>query len=304
MVTMNIGWLIRGAGIFGSVREAIEIGNALVRLGHSFTFYCDEGKDEGWLQNVIQWKRTGELLTDELDALIWSDKPEEPYWEIFQKSPAKLKAFCCMGFDPESDFITGKIKQIFETYHVIADSQWQLDFLKPYVKSIGVPIGGININQFGPVITDHKHDLIWSGDSRGKKGGGYVLNAIHGFNSGTYFKKGIPQDKMAEFLCSSRIFVDGHVRGGWCNPVMEAMACGLSVVCTETPCNSDFAKDGYNCLKVKIGDTHRMRMAIYDLLNDSEYRIKLSANAVKTAHEYSYDKVVIPFEKWLIDTIP
>lgn len=301
---MNIGWLIRGCGVFGSVREAIEIGNALVRRGHSFTYYCDSGKDEGWLPNVIEWKQTSEILTDDLDVLIWSDKMDEPYLSTFNQSKAKLKAFCCMGFDPTIDFITEKVKRVFNENYVIADSQWQLDFLKNHFSNIGVPIGGVNINQFRPVPSSHQFDLIWSGDTRGKKGGGYVSNAIQGFNSGTYFKRGIPQDKMSEFLCSSRIFVDGHVRGGWCNPVMEAMACGLSVVCTETECNSDFAIDGYNCLRVPIGDTHRMRMAIYDLMNDADFRIKLSANSINTAQNYSYDKVVIPVEKWLIDTIP
>lgn len=192
---MNIGWLIRAGGIFGSVREAMETGNALTRRGHSFTMYTDEGKDLKWLPNTLKWKHTKFAATDPLDVLIWSDNPDEPYRSVFERSRAPLKAYCMMGFDPANKF-TSILRDLMDRHWFIMDGNWQREHLTKYCKRLGPAIGGVNLTMFRPVKTPYEWDVVWSGDTRDRKGGKYVLEAIEGMNAGNYFKKKIPQSEL------------------------------------------------------------------------------------------------------------
>lgn len=294
---MNIGWMIRGGGIFGSVREALEIGNALVRRGHQFTYFCDEGKDTKWLPNQVQWAHTEDVRVADLDTLIWTDTPDDIYYNAFKASPAKLKAFCVMGFNPDQageKFFSDRHHEIVTNYWVLCDGPWQLKYLSKYTSDLGPAIGGINTKMFRPVDQPQQYDVMWSGDERERKGGRLVKEAIRGLNAGTYAKKGIAQNDMAAAICQAPIFVDGHNRGGFCNPVLEAMACGRAVVCTYTPCNSDFAIDNYNCLKAN--DAQSMRDAIEAIRSDAWLQKRLSDNAMLTVQQWDYDRVVIPLE--------
>lgn len=296
---MDIAWLIRVGGIFGSVREAIEVGNALMRLGHTFTMYTDEGRDLGWLPNTLTWRHTRDLIADRHDVLFWSDTPDDPYWEVFQWSQATIKAYCFMGFNPQDALkiqeITGKFisprhhQLITDGTWILYDGAWQGDHLP--VADHGPAIGGINLDQFGPRDVPITADIVWSGDPRPRKGGDLIREALQGsgYTVATYFKKRIPQDQLAAFICSAPIFIDGHHRGGWCNPVMEAMACGSAIVCTDTPCNSDFTRHNENCLLVN--NAAEMRAAIDQLMIDPQLRDRLGTAAMATAREHTYDIV-------------
>lgn len=291
--------MIRSGGIFGSVREAVEIGNALMRRGHSFTFYSDQGKDLGWLPNTLTWKVTEDAATDELDVLFWSDTPDDRYYAAFQASPAKVKSFCVMGFDPaqaDEVFGGGRFGSIIQDNFIIADGAWQLPYLRKYTDNLGPAVGGVNLKQFGPREALMDLQAVWSGDMRERKGGIAVMKALKGIEHEGYSKKRIRQQDLAAFICRAPIFVDGHKRGGHCNPVLEAMACGRAVVCTDTPCNSDFAINGRNCMRVPVDDHAAMRSAIDLLLRNAEVAESMSGEAIITASQYDYDKVVIPLE--------
>jgi len=297
---VKIGWLIRVGGIFGSTRESIEIGNAFMRRGHSFTMYTDEARDLGWLPNTLSWKVTEDAAKDDLDCLFWSDTPDDRYYNAFQASKAKVKSFCMMGMDPalaKESIGSGRLGSIIRENWIIADGAWQLPYISMFTDNFGPSMGGVNLKQFRPVDVPQAVDVVWSGDSRERKGGITVIAAIKGLNADSYFRKRVPQDQLSAFICKAPIFVDGHKRGGHCNPVLEAMACGRAVVCTDTPCNSDFAEHGYNCLKVPVGDHKAMRAAIEQLMAYPAVAAQLMENALSTAQDYDYDKVVIPLEE-------
>lgn len=295
---MKIGWMIRAGGIFGSVREAIEIGNALTRIGHEFTMYTDEGRDLLWLPNTLQWRFTNEVTQDDLDVLIWSDSPDDPYWAAFHKSKAKLKGYCVMGFDPAhctpEQFLSPRHHELLNNFWTLYDGAWQGEYIANYTTNHGPDIGGVNTSMFRPVEQEPSADVIWSGDPRPRKGGDMVKEAIRGLKSDFYSKKRIKQEDMAAFICKAKIFVDGHNRGGFCNPVLEAMACGRAVVCTETPCNSDFAVHGYNCLQSNT--PQGIRDHIERLREDPALLQSLAQNALITARAMTYDDRAIWLE--------
>ena len=286
---MTIGFLIRTGGIFGSVREVIETGNVLVSLGHDVTIYTDHGKDLKWLTNVCKWESNEDIPP--LDCLIFIDGPDEKYYSIFKTAKAKVKAFCMLGFDVEQvtdKFISDVHHELITNYWILADSDWQFEYIKQFTSNYGPSIGGINTTQFRPVVREKKFDVSWSNDPRPRKDSATVAKAIEGLSNKSYYRKQIKQNDLKKFLCDSRVFVDAHVRGGWCNPVAEAMACGVPVVCTDTPCNSSFAIDGYSCVKVKQGDHVAMRAGVVKLLNDQHYADYLSRNALELIRKFDY----------------
>lgn len=287
--------MIRAGGIFGSVREAVELGNAMMRLGHEFIMYTDEGKDLGWLPNTLTWRHTNDARMDELDCLIWSDSPDDPYWQVFHESRAKLKGFCMMGFDPNKAdrdvFLSPRHDELVENFWILADGQWQLRYISRFTDNYHTHgIGGVNTQMFRPVPAEEKYNVIWSGDPRPRKGGDTVIKAVEGLNVGSYSKKRVKQEDMAAFICQAPIFVDGHNRGGWANPVLEAMACGRAIVCTETECNSNFCIPEINCLQVAVGDHVGMRSQIDRLMKDKGLRADLSSSALAMARSLTYDK--------------
>lgn len=294
--------MIRGSGIFGSVREALELGAAIERSGHEFVFYTSELDEKvRWLPNSrhLVYRHTAMAENDTLDAIVFSDNMRNIGDLVAAK--CEKKVVCIMGFDPETTDQTfgGDLKRVLSPYPIIADSPWQLAILRKYFDRIGPAIGGVNTDLFKPVNVDKKFDVVWSGDHRERKGGDTVQEAIKGMNSNHYFKKGIRQEGMSAFLCSGRVFVDGHRRGGWCNPVMEAMSCGIPVVCTDTPCNSDFAHDGINCIKVPMNDGAGMREAVLSLLKDEDRRSELGKHGRDTAQKWTHDHAAKNLVQWL-----
>lgn len=305
---LRIGWMIRHAGVFGSVREAVELGNALVQRGHSFTLFTEDGKPCTWLPNNISFAPISTLGDTMLDALFWSDMPNvDAHYQAFKVCCATTKAFCVMGFNPDTDaletFGTARHHEIISKHWTIADGAWQLSFLSRYAPVVGPAIGGVNLQQFRPHDVPRKHDVIWSGDRRDRKGGSQVVKATIGLNTDSYSGHRLSQEDLAPFICSAPIFADGHKRGGHCNPVLEAMACGRAVVCTDTWCNSDFTKHGVNCLKVPVGDAKAMRSAIDSILNDDDLRALISAGALATAQEFSYHIRAAELEAAILDLI-
>ncbi len=296
---MWIAWLISSGGIFGSVREMIETSNVLVDLGHKVTIYTPQGVDAKWLPCKANFRKMGHLDKDCPDVLFLMTTPEEPYFSIWKNSKAKIKSYCMMGYATDAlhkepdRFLSEKHNWIVKNHWCICDGSWQLRDMKRFNPDVGPAIGGVNLDQFHPVEVPKSVDVVWSNDPRPRKDSITVAKAINGLSNDFYFKKGIPQDKIAEFLSKGRVFADSHVRGGWCNPVAEAMACGVPVVCTNIPCNEDFAIHGRTALLVEPGDWQKMREYIELLLTDIDLYNDLRDEGLARIAKFDY-RLVTP----------
>jgi GT2 family glycosyltransferase/glycosyltransferase involved in cell wall biosynthesis len=76
---------------------------------------------------------------------------------------------------------------------------------------------------------------------------------------------------------------------GFCLPLLEAMAAGCAVICTDSHGNRDFCHDGENCLLVD-DNPQAVATAITRLFGDADLRAKLVAGGLRTAAEYDYPK--------------
>ena len=80
--------------------------------------------------------------------------------------------------------------------------------------------------------------------------------------------------------------------------MLEAMAIGMPVVCTDCPAGGARAviKDHENGLLVPVRDEEKMYLAMKELIENPKLADELSQKAVQIREEQSLDKII---EKWM-----
>lgn len=105
----------------------------------------------------------------------------------------------------------------------------------------------------------------------------------------------ISNSKVAEIMNQSEVFISTSIHEGFCLPLLEAMACGTPVITTRSIGNEVFCIDGVNCLIVE--NSIELKEAIIKILTDKNLAKRLSANGIKTASNYQWDRVIDRLEK-------
>lgn len=89
---------------------------------------------------------------------------------------------------------------------------------------------------------------------------------------------------------SSDIFISTSWWEGFGLPPLEAMACGCAVICSNSGGVNEFIKPDENCIVFEPKAEHELISAIEKMVNDESLRKFLSANGVKTAEKFSWEK--------------
>lgn len=99
-------------------------------------------------------------------------------------------------------------------------------------------------------------------------------------------------------IIKDAVYVNSSDYEGMSNAMLEAMAIGMPVVCTDCPIGGASAviKNGENGLLTDVGDAKGMAEAIKQIIADNELSQKLSDNAVKIKDELSLSNVA---KKWM-----
>lgn len=308
---------------YGGIRRIIELANRLYEKGHDVTIFHSDGSDCTWMKCKMRIRKYEEVLNGEHDVVLFNDPPDYP---IVNRAKAKLKVYyvlalynkCLLiGIHPSIYLQRNRRvlltrKSLKSPYLKLSNATWMYQWLK---KNLGIEskllIGGVNIDTFRPVEVKKNSNeirIICSGDLRKRKGTKTVFEAIKIIKEkdpriilDTYHGKQIPQDKMAEKYCSADIFVDGQWYAGWNNPVAEAMACGVPVVCTDIGGVKDFAFHEETALLVPTKDPKAMASAILRLIKDKNLRESLRENAYQHIKQFDWDKSAERLEKIIID---
>lgn len=83
---------------------------------------------------------------------------------------------------------------------------------------------------------------------------------------------------------------------------LEAMACGLAVITTMTG-TEDYARDGFNCVVVKPKSVESITHALLKLIDDEEFRNRISSEAVTTARMHCWKKSIYKFNEIISELI-
>ena len=113
----------------------------------------------------------------------------------------------------------------------------------------------------------------------------------------TYFTK--PSNhEVDELRLKSTVFVQTSIHEGFCIPILEAMAAGCPVVCTDAHGNRDFCVDGKNCLMVDQNDAEGLKKALDRLFGDKGLRDRLAKEGLKTVKNYRWNVIMDKAEKF------
>lgn len=308
---MKFGWILPHLGCFGSIREAVELSNALIERGNEVTIHTPEGTPCKWLSfhgAVRQWEESAS--GDEYDLMLLVSDWKRTEYNLLLESNAKRKGVVLMGFAPTNDLAEtfrawpyappDVPKVLNDALHnpdvlIFADGVWQLTWMQEHVGiKPAIAIGGVNTRMFHPFENRHRGVTIGAtGDPRDRKGMDTVLEAVkiirkkHGnLDLRTYWGTDT-QEHLAAWYQETTIFLDGHRRGGWCNPVLEAMASGCAVVCTDIGA-TEFVIDGENGRRVPVDDPKAMADRVLWYLGSVRRVEQVMVNAVHTAAALDY----------------
>jgi glycosyltransferase involved in cell wall biosynthesis len=107
-----------------------------------------------------------------------------------------------------------------------------------------------------------------------------------------------PSDgEVNELFNTATVFVQTSRHEGFCLPVLEAMATGLPVVCTDANGNRDFCRDGENCLMPEARP-RAVREALERVFADEALRARLSAAGLATARAHDWGRTLDEIERF------
>ena len=158
------------------------------------------------------------------------------------------------------------------------------------------------VKAYGRLYKDYpEYELFIYGDAVGNGAEGYLqkvegLIEKSGLNESIHILPG-RKDIHLEIRDYS-MFVSSSDFEGMSNSMLEAMAIGLPVVCTDCPAGGARAviRDHENGILVPVRDEERMYLAMKEAIEKPELAETLSMNAVRIREEQSLDKII---EKWM-----
>ncbi len=118
--------------------------------------------------------------------------------------------------------------------------------------------------------------------------------------SAAHFKYDIIQPgddrELVEAYRTGDIFVSCSWFEGFGLPALEAQACGLAVVVTDSGGIREFLRDGLNALIVPPRDPKALAGALERLMVDEKLRVRLVAKGLETCTAFTWDRAVDRFE--------
>ena len=271
---MNISIITTNLRICGLVRELIEMSNFLKKLGNKVTIYVYEDIKVNWINVNSTIIILNKNIKIKSDVLILMDAPHNYLMPYFYNACSKFKTYIITGLDKKyclynviktnSNSSATDIEQnkLFKNYEICADGKWQLDFLNKHNIKVGEKIGGININMFYNMNIKRTNEILISGDTRWSKGYDMLMDLLKNENYTTCHNT-INQSNLCKKYNESLIYIDNHTWAGWCNPVLEAMACGCAVICTNIGATSEFAINNETALVVEPDNIEQFKNFLY-----------------------------------------
>jgi len=108
-------------------------------------------------------------------------------------------------------------------------------------------------------------------------------------------------EEIALYMNKSHIFISTSWWEGFGLPPIEAMACGCSVILTNSGGVNEYAIADKNCLMYEPKDSNTLKNHIETLINDNILRTKLSHNSIITSEKFYWEKSVEQLLKALND---
>jgi GT2 family glycosyltransferase len=270
---------------YGGIRRVLEFTNRLVARGHDVTFYLPDEQilDCTWMRCDATIKPISYGFADELDVIVFN---EETQWHLLDRFVnAKRRIFYVLHYARTYDK-GGAWESIRTPVDLqLANSNWTADQVFAEIGSRPtVLVGGANRDVFRPYGGPKKYPILCVGDTkRVWKGTDTILEAgrLLGRPVEMYAPKDLSQSDLGREYDAAEVFVVGSWAEGFCQPGLEALACGVPLVTTDNGGCLEYAVDGETALIVPPKDPVAMAAAIRRLLNDDVLAKQLVENGLE-----------------------
>jgi GT2 family glycosyltransferase len=224
---------------------------------------------------------------DELDLILFN---HEPQWHLIDRfERARRRVFYALHYA----HLYGK-EGSWESLRApvdlqLANSNWTADQIcaetghRPTVQ-----LGGVNREMFHPYPGPKRISLLCSGEQlRAWKGTETIVEAgrLLRVPVKRYAGKNLDQQALGREYAAARVFAVGSWFEGFCQPGLEALACGTPLVTTDNGGCREYAVDGETALVVPPRDAPKMAAAIRRLLDDPRLAAHLSANGLELVED-------------------
>lgn len=276
---MKIGFIEPHLKLFGGIRHVLEIGNELVRLGHDVRLYIPRGQENRchWMECLPEVRYLGAPEADALDAIVFNNEPDFAWLDRF--ASARLKVYWLLHFAWLYDKAFSWLSYRCPVDVHLAESRWIAQCLQREIGVRAVVINsGVNPRHFRPLAMAKTYEVLCYGDrERDWKGTGDIEAACRLLDLPLekYDGKGIPQERMAEEYGRAKVFVHGSWYEGFGLPGLEALACGVPLVTTDSGGPRDYAFHEQTALIVPPRDPRAMADAIRRLRGDPDLAARL-----------------------------
>ena len=323
---LRVIYVTEGTGVGGGHRVVFEHLNRLAARGHATELYSLEGPPDWFpLAVPVTTFEDYDALLPELAkqeaikvATWWNTADSVWRASVLAGIPVYLVQDIETSYYPDDDRMQHTVLASYrEEFSFLTTSHWAADRLRELGHAPVLVAPGIDRETFRELGIERTGNVILAvGRSEPLKNFGLTADAwrslpepraelwLYGIEpevarglGARYFES--PNDEQVnELLNRATVFLQTSRHEGFCLPLLEAMAAGAPVVCTDAHGNRAFCRDGVNCLMVE-DSVDAVCEALERLLSDGDLRRRLSAEGLRTAAAYDWNERIDELERYL-----
>jgi GT2 family glycosyltransferase len=289
MSRLRVGFVEPHLGQFGGIRRVVEFGNRLVARGHEVTFFVPDGQalECSWMPCTGRIAPISDGLTAPLDVVVFN---HEPQWHLVERfSGASRRIFYALHYGRLYNKEGSWEALRFPVDLQLANSNWTAEQIEAEIgHRPTVLLGGVNRDNFRPWGGPKRHSVLCSGIDKWWKGTDTIREAgrLLGLPVEGYAGLGLDQMALGREYDAALVFAVGSWFEGFCQPGLEALACGVPLVTTDNGGCREYALDEQTALVVPPRDAPAMAAAIERLLEDDTLAKQLAANGLDLVEEH------------------
>jgi GT2 family glycosyltransferase len=271
-------------GRYGGVRRVLEFSNRLVARGHRVGLLLpdDETLSCSWMRCDAQIIPLSTGYEMDWDVVVFNHEPQWYLLDRFTGSPRRIFYALHHGrlYGKEGSWEAARASVDLQ----LANSNWTADQI---AAEIGVRptvlVGGANREVFRPYGGPKRYPLLCSGVTKAWKGTDTILEAGArlGLPVEGYAAKDLDQPDLGREYDAAEVFAVGSWFEGFCQPGLEAMACGVPLVTTDNGGCLEYAIHEQTALVVPPRDPVAMADAIARLRDDPRLAQELVQNGLE-----------------------
>jgi GT2 family glycosyltransferase len=324
---LRVVYVTEDMGVGGGHRVIFEQANRLAARGHDVSIFT-LGEPQDWFKLDVPVRRFKDYrrLLAELEPLAaikvatwWNTAA--PVWRasVLHGIPAYFVQDIETTYYPRHERVRTAVLASYQPeFAYITTSGWNRDRLRELSLDPAVVPPGVDLERFHPLphVRRRENVVLALGRTNPLKNYPLTVAAWHALEEprpelrlfgiepelanepGINYEERPADGRIAELLCEATVFVQTSTHEGFCLPVLEAMACGTPVVCTDADGNRDFCVDGENCL-MAAPRADAVAGAIARVLADVELRERLARAGIETAARYAWEPQIDQLERFL-----